>query len=165
MVQIPCCTSREQVAYDKYLSHYEAVFHAVKQVVCLSMDTGPDSSGSKPFCLDTELLPMLYWTATKCRYPLLRHKAISTLSRCTKQEGIWDARLYCRVLQRIMEIVEGPLASLPVEERMPAEEHRLHEVRVVPEKGVFTNSVSVFMRMKPDGIDDEWKCWWEYVEW
>lgn len=165
MVWIPCCTSREQVAYDKYLSHYEAVFHAAEQVVCLSMDTGPEPPGSKPFCLDTELLPMLYWTVTKCRYPLLRRKAISTLSRYTKQEGIWDARLYWRVLQRIMEIEERPLAFLPVEERMPAEEHRLHEVRIVPEKGVFTNPVVVFMRMKRDGVDGEWKSWFEYVQW
>lgn len=67
--------------------------------------------------------------------------------------------------KRIMEIEEDPFAALPAEERMPAGEHCLHEGRVVPKNGLFTNPVSVFMRIKPDGIDGEWKSWWEYVEW
>lgn len=164
MVWIPCISSREQLAYDNYLSHFEAVFHAAEQVVRLSEETNPEHPGSKSFCLDTELLPMLYWTVTKCRFPLLRRKAISTLSRYSKQEGIWDAQLYCRILQRVMEIEEAPVASLPVDKRIPAEAHRLHDVRVNPENGLIQTQVSVFMTMKPHGLDGEWMSWWEYVE-
>jgi hypothetical protein len=59
------------------------------------------------FSLSLGIIPALYITATRCRDPPTRRKAIHLLSICNRREGIWDAWLSSRVALRINEIEEA----------------------------------------------------------
>jgi len=75
------------------------------------------------FCLDMGIIIPLYTVASKCRYSIIRQKAIALLRSIPRQEGLWNSRLVARVAERIMEIEESVSEDA---------EHRLDKASVHP---------------------------------
>lgn len=83
-------------------------------VIDKPVPTSPRSkSGLKPtFSLSLGLITPLYMTASRCRDPTIRRRALHLLHTCNRKEGIWDSSLAALVAQRIVEIEEA--GALPL---------------------------------------------------
>jgi hypothetical protein len=65
------------------------------------------------FSLSLGLITPLYITASRCRDPTIRRRALHLLYTCNRKEGIWDSRLAARVAQRIVEVEEAGAIPMP----------------------------------------------------
>ncbi|KAJ5113204.1 hypothetical protein N7456_001738 [Penicillium angulare] len=158
--------SLTETAYDAQMYHWEGVVSAAEQILILSMHENVTHSPlSMLFSIEAEVIPMIWYAAARCRDPLIRRRAISVLSRHSRTEGFWNAKVLLRVVERVLEYEEAPLASLPIGQRIPAEHQRICLAYAAPKDGVFSNPVPVFMMTKPDGVHEEPNIWWEYLEW
>ncbi|KAJ5655263.1 hypothetical protein N7507_007213 [Penicillium longicatenatum] len=161
-----CCIHKEQCAYDGEKPHWEAMVSSAEEVLRLNSDMeSNDSPLTGLFFIEAEIVPMMYYTAIKCRDPWIQRRAISVLSRHPKREGFFNATLYRKVAEKIVELEEAPLASLGIKQRVPLEEHRFSLVHISPTDGVYKNPVPVFLMMQPLGLDHDAVTWWEHVDW
>lgn len=55
----------------------------------------------------------------RCRDPIIRRRAISTLRTCGRTEGVWDALSASRVAQRVLDIEEAGLQNVRSCEDIP----------------------------------------------
>ncbi|KAJ5776921.1 hypothetical protein N7520_000167 [Penicillium odoratum] len=161
---VKCCTRKEECAYDDLNDHWEGMVHSAEEILRLT-DSEHDSALSGLFSIDSEIVPMMYWTATKCRDPWIRRRAISVLSRHPRREGFYNVRMYRKVAERVLELEEAPLASLSIGQRVPLEEHRFSLVHISPTDGVYKNPVPVFYMMRSLGLGHAPVTWWEDVDW
>ncbi|KAL9087135.1 MAG: hypothetical protein Q9165_006786 [Trypethelium subeluteriae] len=58
------------------------------------------------FQIDVGLVAPVFETATKCRDPVIRRRAITLLRVAPRQEGVWDGVLASRVAERLMQLEE-----------------------------------------------------------
>ncbi|PYI14024.1 hypothetical protein BO99DRAFT_407047 [Aspergillus violaceofuscus CBS 115571] len=158
------CTSLDEMVLDKFVPNFEAIVCAGEKLVELC---GVDERGSvaEQFYLDAELIPVLYWTAQRCRHPILRRRALDLLTRYPAREGLWDKGLHVAVASRVMELEEAGLAHLPVAQRFPLARQRVHDASIVSERESRANPCLVLFRFKPRGLDGPWELRWENVGW
>lgn len=117
---IGCATSVLQVPYDAYLQTFQAlVRHA--EVILDAMDL--NNSHAAKFTFEMSVIPPLYHTATRCRCPTTRRKAVSLLARRPPREGLWDADQHVLVSNRVIELEESELNP---ETGWPGERTRLY---------------------------------------
>jgi hypothetical protein len=96
-------TSRleDETQWDNFKPQFESMMEDV-EVIMRTRNSKP----KRVFTLDGPVLVPLYFLATKCRYPILRRRAIALLKDEERQEGIWNSRAMAKVAERIMEIEE-----------------------------------------------------------
>lgn len=83
-----------------------------------SSKSSPPPHGSANFTFEISIIPCLYLTATRCRCPITRRKAVSLLALNPPREGLWDAEQHLAVANRVIEIEEkevDPDTGWPVE--------------------------------------------------
>ncbi|KAJ5281714.1 C6 zinc finger domain protein [Penicillium angulare] len=165
-VYTKAAASLTETAYDAHMYHWEGIVNGAEQILLLGMNENVTHSPlSNLFSMEAEVIPMAWWAAARCRDPFIQRRAISVLSRHSRTEGFWNAKVLLRVVERVLEYEEAPLVSLPIGQRIPAEHQRVCLAYAAPKDGVFSNPVPVFMMTKPDGVDKAPKIWWEYLEW
>jgi len=98
------CLHREESLYDAF----EGTFGEIVQI-CEEILMQDASASESAFTLERGLIHPLYWTASKCRNPSLRRRALELLRRCPR-EGVWIAEIQARVAERVIEIEEQPIA-------------------------------------------------------
>jgi hypothetical protein len=62
------------------------------------------------FTFETELVSQLYWTAVKCRHPLLRRAALRLLQRDDvkrRRENLWRVEQLVVIASRVIDMEEG----------------------------------------------------------
>jgi hypothetical protein len=157
------CISQEESHFDNFTSNFE-------EIVCLAegiLELSPKTE-SKPvaeqFSLDPGVLAQIYWTANKCRDPLIRRRAIATLARCPARQGMWLRPLIVQVASKIVEMEEEAVCSLPVEERRVAEKDRVYEALIYPEEDQRSPCPVGFL-FKPNGVNGEFECRQVDVAW
>ncbi|KAJ5832916.1 hypothetical protein N7474_001227 [Penicillium riverlandense] len=109
----------KEVDFDKWTGHFEDIVTLAEKLLLLDASTEPY------FSLDNCAIRALQWSATSCRHPLVRRKAIQLLSAYPRQESLWIARRSAKIAEATMNLEEADLSSLPVEQRIPADENRL----------------------------------------
>ena len=115
MAYIGCAASVLQVSYDAYLDAFKALVHHAE--IVLNGMTLHKTHAAK-FTFEMSIIPPLYHTATRCRCPITRRKAVSLLARGPPREGLWDAEQHVLVLNRVIEMEESeldPETGWPVE--------------------------------------------------
>ncbi|OAA65326.1 Zn(2)-C6 fungal-type DNA-binding domain protein [Niveomyces insectorum RCEF 264] len=154
---------RGEMLYDGYLP----VFHAVvaEAAHCLRLMRADGSEGSRdgvdaggggdggsdldapsatplslPFAFEMGLIPPLYWTVLKCRYPSLRRQALGLLRQAPAQEGLWNRNIMVKVAEQVIQLEEGqacgaqaaggPIGTLASEALLPPETTRVKFVRI-----------------------------------
>lgn len=153
-----------ETVYDQHFRHFDLVVSIAEKVI--ELGTRPDSRAmSSAFALDAEVLPPLYWTASRCRHPLIRRRAIEVARNYPTREGMWNQRRYVAAAMKIMEFEEAPVAHLPVEQRIPEEQHRTHDVLLSGDEEVQTNPFSVIFLWKPHGLNAHLERHREMVYW
>lgn len=105
-IWISTCLQADEVAYDDHLPAFAAIISLAASIL--------DSQASQPqpraFTFETELIAPVYWTATKCRHPMLRRSAIQLLLReemRERKENLWYGREVIAIALRVVELEEG----------------------------------------------------------
>ncbi len=63
--------------------------------------------GPALFTFETHVIPALYYVATKCRHPLVRHAALSLLKRHpSKRENLWRADVIGAIAAHVVKVEE-----------------------------------------------------------
>jgi hypothetical protein len=158
------CISQEESHFDNFTSNFEEIVCLAENILELSPETD-----SKPiaeqFSLDPGILAHIYWTAHKCRDPLVRRRAIGALARCPARQGMWLRPLIVQVASKIVEMEEEAVCSLPVEERRVAEKDRVYEALIYPENDTPRSLYPVEFLFKPHGVNGEFESRRVDVKW
>lgn len=155
---LTCCSVNE-TSWDAYRSEFEELLVLTEQVI--SKETSSYDKDFQARLISFELsytLPLELITR-KCRYPVIRRKALALLHRAHKSECFLDS-MYCAVLNdRIMELEEASMkaSSKPIgDDHLPPEEDRIHLVYFAFEEIQGLTKWPVMFLSKPDGIEGEW---------
>jgi hypothetical protein len=124
----PLCFYSEYL-YDRYHSQFESI---IDRVQSLTAATSSNQLGEKhlsklSFSFEMGFVCPLFVTATKCRDPKLRRKAIALLSALNRREGVWDSSGAAKVAEKMMQIEEKGLMDVQQADQI-AEERRIHSL-------------------------------------
>lgn len=100
-----------EAAYDNYTPSFSAIVSHASSVIAAS-SSAQDSSVA--FTFESEIIPPVFWAATKCRHPLLRRAALRLLGRAEvkhRREGLWRANVSYAVAKKVTEIEEEGMAA------------------------------------------------------
>ncbi|KAF4631401.1 hypothetical protein G7Y89_g6725 [Cudoniella acicularis] len=107
---------RDELAYDAFTKEFTEII----LLATIIIDHTQKEQGSQPFSFDLGVIPALYLTATKCRNPVLRRKAIGLLTR-SGIEGIWIGDAMAAVARWVVKNEE-----MEIDEDFVPEEKRLN---------------------------------------
>ena len=91
--------SPSETAFDNYYQQFENVVHHAG-IIIASHDHQP------PFLFELGVLPPLYFVISKCRHPILRHKALALAKKAPARECLWIASDMVKNLERVMALEE-----------------------------------------------------------
>lgn len=162
----------EETSYDSHVDEFRSIIGLVS---LLNNDSSFQSYSDVPlsrissskkrprgFTFEMGVIPVLYFTATKCRNPTVRRAAVSLLTTTMpRREGLWDANLSIAIVERIIEIEES---GLDVGNAMPPSRQRIYDAIFYPYKDS-QNSQHVTFLSKPDGPAGGWVLKEEMVTW
>ncbi|EXJ62336.1 hypothetical protein A1O7_02770 [Cladophialophora yegresii CBS 114405] len=69
--------------------------------------TAATKRNKKTFTVDMGFIPVLYFTALKCRVPRIRRQAIKLMQVSPRREGVCDGEFTAAIAGRVVEIEEG----------------------------------------------------------
>ncbi len=159
-VTIAMCLYAEETIFDEF----DAVFDEIVTLAgyVLHRVSSVDSE-IFTFCLDTGIVPPLYFTAMKCRCPCIRQRAISLLYSMPCQEGVWNGVVMAKIAERLKAIEEDVLIeSSSKSDRVP-EFWRVHSADI--DIDLEQQRAKVMFRQRLNGMDGEWDDREELVTW
>lgn len=116
---------RDQLAFDGFNTEFAKILMLASQV----FEAIPRGDTAPNFSFDMGIIQPLYFTACKCRHPMLRRRAIDFLER-SGIEGIWDGRAMAAAARWIVKMEEdGALLDCEGDGFIP-EKSRLSRVEV-----------------------------------
>lgn len=116
-VYISMALDTGEMQYDNYTSNFAAIISLASTV----LGSTPANSKLEPFSFETEIIPPVYWTAIKCRHPLLRRAALKLLTRDqmrNRRENLWHARETAAIAARSIEVEEFECMTPPIDPDM-----------------------------------------------
>jgi hypothetical protein len=109
MILLCVCLDPDEMAYDLYLPLFQDIIASADAILDLPLDM----PGPRPiFDIEMSVIHPLYFTAIKCRDPLVRDQAKELLSRCGK-EGVWDGDIMTCVASHVIALEESERAFDP----------------------------------------------------
>ncbi|KIW06108.1 hypothetical protein, variant [Verruconis gallopava] len=160
---------RREIGYDEHNHRFGQIVALASRLQAEDQLFAP-TAGRKKFSFDMCFLPLLYFTAVKCRVLELRIAALAYMKMLSEeQEGLWKTATLAPVAQRLIEIEHG----VDVNDRrtwnsdIPPEESRVRECMLDPtvevrDESDFVNSranrLTCIMWREPDELyaRDEW---------
>ncbi|KAJ6024367.1 hypothetical protein N7540_005164 [Penicillium herquei] len=104
-IWIQVCTTAGEMAIDSYHADFEELVHYAEQIGKPNM--GMTTLQSLSFEMQT--LGPLYFTALKCRHPIIRRRALEILQLSPRREGLWNAHYAYVTAKRVIELEERDL--------------------------------------------------------
>ena len=92
-----------QTVFDNYTHGFREIVRHAKTYLAAQ---APQNS---TFTFELGAVPALYFTATKCRIPSLRRRALDLISETPKKESMWGARSVAELVSRFIIIEEQGL--------------------------------------------------------
>ncbi|KAK5065149.1 hypothetical protein LTR84_000985 [Exophiala bonariae] len=136
------CIYPTEMAYDQYMDHFaEVVLHADRVLRLRGFKIGRDEPLHRHTKVGLNIVPPLFFTALKCRDPILRRRALALLERAPPAEP-WNGVLTPRVAQNAIALEEnrpyekvdltdpGALAELRARP-LPPDGQRLRDIALV----------------------------------
>lgn len=123
------------------------------------------------FTFEMGAMPAVYFTALKCRDPVIRRRAIQVLAGMRpRREGLWDARQLEAIAKRVLEVEEGDgIRSEGCDGcdglEWPAERNRVTDARLGTGYWEGRREQEVEFVTRSRGLDVEWEVWTEYIAW
>lgn len=102
----------ENGAHDDILPIYQAIVDLSETVLQKDIYTPrrgvPDSQRPEHpvFVLGSTIVEPLFFTATRCREPTLRRRALYLLRLCPRREGICEGMMASKIVQKVIEVEE-----------------------------------------------------------
>ena len=115
-----------QCCYDEYLPQFEKIILLAKSLI-KAAEVTKHSPGRHMVWIDMGIIAPLFFTATKCRDPLLRREAARLMSS-PRREGTWDGEASCHVAERVIAMEEEGLPKVEVAQDI-LESSRIYELR------------------------------------
>ncbi len=94
-----------ELAFDGFEAEFGSIVFLVSSLI-RSPNTSEISELTKQFCFEMNLIPALYFVATKCREPSIRRQALSILSEVFGHECLWNSKLMSKIAERVILIEE-----------------------------------------------------------
>lgn len=162
------CLSMEETATDAHAKDFVEMVDLAADIRKRQQQLIPNYSGSGGFQLDMAVIHPLYLTATKCRCPVTRRRAIQALYTGPDFEGAWEGIVNARIGERVMQLEEegisfnleelqdGDLLAIP-------ENARIHSVDICTEPAQCR--ATVYFGRRPNGPGTEWDDLEEKMTW
>ncbi|KAF7552533.1 hypothetical protein G7Z17_g4253 [Cylindrodendrum hubeiense] len=90
----------QEMRWDNYLGYFERSIFFVESLLVATATPQPRS----PLSLEPGLIIPLFLTASKCRHPVLRSRAVRLLRNLKRQEGMWFSDGTAAVVTKMMSI-------------------------------------------------------------
>lgn len=100
---------RDELAYDSHIAAFGTIVSHASAIITNAQRGPPLHS----FSFETELIAPVYWTAQKCRHPLLRRAAVKLLMKDelrNRRENLWHSNEAIAIALRTIEIEEEGIA-------------------------------------------------------
>ncbi|PTB34829.1 uncharacterized protein TrAFT101_008145 [Trichoderma asperellum] len=178
-IWIRVCTTSSEMAPDSYHSDFEELLHYAEQIV----KPGLGLVAPQPLSFDMQILGPLYYTALKCRHPVMRRRAMEMLQLAPRREGLWNGHYAYVTAKRMIELEEEHLngQELPDETSrlhglpLPDDESRIYHLGEIPldykefnysvmPSPVYPGTLEAVFRTKPWGLLGEWQSTTEYIK-
>ena len=166
-----CLRPSDESAFDFHADQFVLLIRQLAILWTMASTTSPvqavpgDMSRS---VVDMGWIPVLYYTAVKCRIHRIRLQAIRLLESTSHREGIWDAKMAVCVARKVMQMEERefykdldtvddfslPSSPRPQDLSLPTlpESYRIRDVEVVF-SGDPTDKILLFCVQKQEDID------------
>lgn len=157
----------DELIYDGFTADFSHILSECESLLHEAQD--PDVSAKKaPWHTTLGLLSPLFFVATRCRIPSLRHRAIKALHASRRREREWNSCIATMLARLVVHTEEksrepGQVGTIPKEQRIrldrvvfDREGEQMHVSYVNPATGeVGTSVLSWHLR---GGVDDEFEC-------
>ncbi|CAG9996336.1 unnamed protein product [Clonostachys byssicola] len=108
----------DETVFDHYDLQFASIIASSKEIVQIYNPATPRDPRSHAHCTqhftftsDLGLIPVLYYTALKCRDPQMRRDAVSMLATKTRQEGIWEGPIVALIAAEVIRLEETPYSE------------------------------------------------------
>lgn len=105
----------DESAFDRHVQQFASIIDSSKKALQVfkpvTSSRGPSyghCTKHYTFTSDIGLVPVLYYTALKCRDPRMRRDALSMLATETRQEGIWEGPTAALIAAEVIRLEEAP---------------------------------------------------------
>lgn len=71
----------------------------------------PETVSPPMFSLSLGCVSSLYLSASRCRNPRIRYRALDLLQNCNRREGLWDSNIAARIAENVITIEEAKTAQ------------------------------------------------------
>lgn len=162
------CLSQHEFVYDGHSDDFVELVDLATDIRRRQQQLIPNYSGSGGFQLDMAVIHPLYLTATKCRCPVTRRRAINCLYSGPEFEGAWEGVVNARIAERVVQLEEegieydlmktreGQLLDIP-------ESARVHSVDICTEPA--QGRATVYFSRRPNGPGTDWDDLQEEMSW
>jgi hypothetical protein len=123
----------DETSFDTFLSNFEAVVNLAESAI----DTECSTSWSKRWAnvnFQMQNITPLYMTATKCRNPSIRRKALALLKASFTVDSLFNMDIAIQMAERAVELEEEGLEELldAKGDVVPSEWARIYDIAVAP---------------------------------
>jgi hypothetical protein len=121
-----------ETVFDNHTQEFKAIVGMSQELLSMdaavdSMDAAVDEQHILSFSFDFGVTPPLYFTATHCRDPLIRRRALALLRRAHRKQGSWNSEDSAKCAEQIIKIEELGLGLVQSCKNV-LEEHRIRKV-------------------------------------
>ncbi|EXJ58472.1 hypothetical protein A1O7_05897 [Cladophialophora yegresii CBS 114405] len=132
-ILLAVCTSPLQTSFDKHMNGFAAIVDDAQ--IVLQCIAASDKEGQE-LLRDGDVIPPLLFTATKCRDPILRRKALQLLRQAPYRTGLWSSVASPGLVEKMIAVEEDGVhfSAYPVPSPSicpPPEERRIHHFAIV----------------------------------
>jgi hypothetical protein len=125
----------EETSWDRHKTDYEEIVELSEKVLLGSPDSHSELTGY--FSFELGVVSPLHFVAFRCRWPIIRRRALSLLYLYPRREGLYDSKRSYNVFKRVMLVEELSLGLQPGQEPapddLPPEFARIHQIDTTSE--------------------------------
>lgn len=156
----------EETAYYRFTAEFAEITQLAAEI--LHHCRQKQNCERADFALDMTVMHPLYITATKCRSPVTRRRAIQLMLTAPEAEGAWDSTGNAIICEQVMLMeetgIEFDLGRMGAEDLLHIPEDNLvHAVDVYLEPT--QRFASIYMSRRLSGLDQEWNNIRQDVTW
>ncbi|KAG0647585.1 Aspercryptin biosynthesis cluster-specific transcription regulator [Hyphodiscus hymeniophilus] len=107
-----------ETGFDELVDEFGRIVALAETFSKISSST--QRSGTKPsYSFGWGVLPSLYYTAVRCRHPIIRRRALALLSASPRREGVWDSLILASIIRWVIGEEESDLDEVTCAEDVP----------------------------------------------